>query len=589
MRAIAGLHVVSLGWDFVDGPPDASLNLLGFALSRAEIVDGEVVEDYPLRGIKRFEDKDEGLPAGSLVSTAEHPVQSFQWGDYTAKPGRTYRYTVTPVYGRSKRLRLDAEAAVSVTVVTEAEQDPRTQGVRHNIFFNRGAAGSQAYARKFGDQRPDPDAPSSPQMAWLSRGLFEALIAFIGRASGPRFSLRAMLYEFQYAPVGQAFKAARDRGADVKVFYEAESYKSHNEEMIKAVGIEDICSPQGERGGIRHNKFIVLLEDDEPVAVWTGSTNISAGGIFGHSNVGHEIWDAEVAGRFSDFWERLSDVDVTVGALKTANKTVEATPAAKSPPPADRILTLFSPRDPTATVPTLYWYGDVLASAQQWAGMTFAFNFDDIFLQALAAPSQALRYLLFDKSLNANAEMRATADGRTVVAAGAKLEAGDLELFVGERLSGFNKNLYIHDKFIVTDPLGEDPVVVTGTANFSKPSQHTNDENSDPRRHSGRRHLFRRVSEDFRPSLRPLRHSPHAAGSRRRRLGRISQGATRRLARRPLLRWTQGPAPTVFRRRVEHREMNAGAVSTSRRGSVSIPADPGSRRNAAPSNRTGPG
>ena len=49
--------------------------------------------------------------------------------------------------------------------------------------------------------------------------------------------------------------------------------------------------------------------------------------------------------------------------------------------------------------------------------------------------------------------------------------------FLAERLTGFNKNLYIHDKFILTDPLGEDPVVVTGTANFSKPSQNANDEN----------------------------------------------------------------------------------------------------------------
>src|SRR5206468_2923074 len=35
----------------------------------------------------------------------------------------------------------------------------------------------------------------------------------------------------------------------------------------------------------------------------------------------------------------------------------------------------------------------------------------------------------------------------------------------------------IHDKFMLVDPLGKDPVVVTGTANFSGPSQSNNDEN----------------------------------------------------------------------------------------------------------------
>jgi phosphatidylserine/phosphatidylglycerophosphate/cardiolipin synthase-like enzyme len=44
-------------------------------------------------------------------------------------------------------------------------------------------------------------------------------------------------------------------------------------------------------------------------------------------------------------------------------------------------------------------------------------------------------------------------------------------------LTGFNRNRYIHDKFILVDPLGDDPIVVTGTANFSRASQVANDEN----------------------------------------------------------------------------------------------------------------
>src|SRR5262249_1986579 len=65
----------------------------------------------------------------------------------------------------------------------------------------------------------------------------------------------------------------------------------------------------------------------------------------------------------------------------------------------------------------------------------------------------------------------------TVIAVGSKLEKGDLENFLGEYLTGFNKNRYIHDKFMLVDPLGDDPIVVTGTANFSAPSQCANDEN----------------------------------------------------------------------------------------------------------------
>jgi phosphatidylserine/phosphatidylglycerophosphate/cardiolipin synthase-like enzyme len=306
------------------------------------------------------------------------------------------------------------------------------------------------------------------------------LLAFIGRAAGPDaadFNLRGMFYEFRYPPVGVALGKAAAAGADVQIRYEAQAFKADNEAMIAATGIGALCQPQKSRDGIRHNKFVVLIHKDAPVAVWTGSTNISAGGIFGHSNVGHVVWSSEVAQRYLDFWTRLADPNVKPSKLKAANLAAEATPAAEAPPPADRILTLFSLRDDKPAYPTLHWYANRMASAQRIMCMTFAFNFDPIFQTALDSPSDALRYLVFDKALEPGIESHVTQSGNTVVAAGAKLEKGDLEHFLGEFLTGFNTNRYIHDKFILVDPLGDDPTVVTGTANFSGPSQASNDEN----------------------------------------------------------------------------------------------------------------
>src|SRR5262245_4045655 len=100
VRGIAGLHVVLVAWDFtkplsVSGaalPPELQ-DLLGFAIERKELDQhGAVVESYMLRGIKRFQFKDQGLDPGTPVPLSEHPVQSFQWGDYTAKPATTYVY-----------------------------------------------------------------------------------------------------------------------------------------------------------------------------------------------------------------------------------------------------------------------------------------------------------------------------------------------------------------------------------------------------------------------------------------------------------------------------------------------------------------
>jgi phosphatidylserine/phosphatidylglycerophosphate/cardiolipin synthase-like enzyme len=263
----------------------------------------------------------------------------------------------------------------------------------------------------------------------------------------------------------------------VAIRYEAQAYKDVNEEMIAAAGIKGICKPQKSRAGIRHNKFIVLIYKDEPVAVWTGSTNISAGGIFGHSNVGHAIWNKDIAQSYLDYWDRLADPDVKRGPLVDANLEAEPTPQPTAVPPSNRMLRLFSPRDDKNTLETLHWYADLMGSAQHILCMTFAFGLDELFLDVLKRKDTTLRYAVFDKNLKTDVEEQIDLVRNTVIAAGAKLAAGDMENFIGEELTGFNRNQYIHDKFMLVDPLGDDPIVVTGSANFSPASQSANDEN----------------------------------------------------------------------------------------------------------------
>src|SRR5262249_35128210 len=157
-------------------------------------------------------------------------VQSFQWGDYTAKPATTYVYRVAPMRGTAKNLVRDDAGAVEVKVSTESEIGaiPAAGAApRHDIFFTRCVIAAQAYARRFKNEEPDRNQPTSPPMKWLSRGLFEALVAFIGRANSERFALRCAFYEFRYLPVALALRAAVDAGADVKIVYDAErSYKT---------------------------------------------------------------------------------------------------------------------------------------------------------------------------------------------------------------------------------------------------------------------------------------------------------------------------------------------------------------------------
>ncbi|TWO71513.1 hypothetical protein FN976_11405 [Caenimonas sedimenti] len=476
--AYAGTYVVVLAWDTLNGKKPTRKDLLGYAIERTELdSDGGEIERYWMRGIKRFMDKDKGLPPGTPVPTAEHPVQTFQWADYTATAGRRYQYRIVPVFGTVKNTKLDDEAAVTLDVTAEDVVDPASTSARprHDVYFNRGVIGSQAYAREFGNRNPDAENPRAAEMRWLSRGLFEALIKFIGQAKDG-MALRAALYEFHYAPVANAFVKAIEGGADVKIVYDAEStYKVSNEETIGNAGLAELGAvvPRTVSEGIRHNKFIVLVDDEGPAAVWTGSTNISDGGIFGHSNVGHVVWDREVAGKYLEYWELLAQPKTTPTKLRGPLKA--ATPLPPEKTPKKSVTPVFSPRDDKDSDETLQWYAERLAEARELACMTFAFNIDPLFAKVLNVENDVLRYVVKDDPLGETESIGQDRD--LIFAAGSFLGSGALANFLRERSNPLNRNRYIHNKFMLVDPLGKDPLVISGSANFSKPSQRINDEN----------------------------------------------------------------------------------------------------------------
>jgi hypothetical protein len=100
VHAISGTWVVILGFNATEC---ARQKLLGFALHRTDHTEDEA---YWLKGFKTFEQTEPNPPPGSLFSTLEHPLQTFQWGDYTAKPDHEYTYKVVPLYGKPKNIKM---------------------------------------------------------------------------------------------------------------------------------------------------------------------------------------------------------------------------------------------------------------------------------------------------------------------------------------------------------------------------------------------------------------------------------------------------------------------------------------------------
>jgi len=499
-KAIAGIHTVLIA---VDCEEMRRKDLLGFAFKRG--ISGS--EPKWLRSRKVFrslepdpknarDPQDPEKP--KRFYTKDHPVQSFLWGDYSAQPDTAYDFTVIPMYGRPGALQPGQE--IKLRIRTEKEFD---QG--HGVWFNRGAIASQKFAEEFGNKPPQNiDDPKDPEVAWLSRGLLEACLQYINETPEGD-GLRVAAYEFTYSPVLNALKAALDRGVDVRIVYhdtttaEGEE-KGQNEDAIVAAHLPQ-RNAQGQqvlfkrtKTKIPHNKFIVRLQNGTtPVEVWTGSTNFTPSGFLGQTNVGHRVRDAETARQYLGFWELLKTDPDRDKARRGALKLTPTPPALIG---ANSIVRVFSPR---AKADLLKWYGDRIEDSASSIMFTAAFGVAKQLVPAIAKKRTPLRFILMEKP--ATQALKATFDkDRKHIIMSYGVPLGELYTFKNgkptarKRIQEFeldkwflteelyrSKNdgfvFFVHTKFLLIDPLSDDPLVCSGSANFSSNSLLQNDEN----------------------------------------------------------------------------------------------------------------
>ncbi len=493
--AVSGTNTVSFAIDFEDANID---RLLGFAVERIDPVEDE---RYFMFGYKVFPSVIPKPDKQTTVRTSEHPIQSFVWDDFTAKDGREYEYLFYPLKGKPKKLEWPAQP-ISIKVRTE----PLFSKSEHDVFFNRGVASSQAYTREFGNRKPDTiedPAEQARAFEWLSRKLDDALLKFIDNAKKGD-TLLGCFYEFRYQPVADAFREAIGRGVNVRLIVDgksnAESFpRKDNLEMLKKAKIakKHYVLRQAKPNEIAHNKFMVLLKgkQEKPTEVWTGSTNLSLGGIHGQTNVGHWVRNADVASAFKAYWELLeTDPGPKAGAdRKTSarlNKVLREEVGALTDVPisfediAPGVTSVMSPR---AGSEVLEMYAKMVDEADRIACITLAFGISAVFKDLLKdnTKNSHVTFMLLEKADKPNPKSKTPFVGLTakhnVYKAWGSYLRDPLYQWARETNAarlGLNQHVsYVHSKFLLMDPLGVDPIVVTGSANFSKASTNDNDEN----------------------------------------------------------------------------------------------------------------
>jgi phosphatidylserine/phosphatidylglycerophosphate/cardiolipin synthase-like enzyme len=232
-------------------------------------------------------------------------------------------------------------------------------------------------------------------------------------------------------------------------------------------------------GKIMHNKFVVLVENDVPIAVWTGSTNLTENGLFGHSNCGHIVEDASVAAAYLAYWKQLKKDDASADdkAWVQSNNPDPADPLTENP------TVVFSPRSGQQLLDR---YGTLANSAKEALFMSFAFGMNKVFQEVYEQNDGVLRFALMEKEGTGKNLAQAKIDIRrirnlpnVVVAIGHNIATNSFDRWLQElnKITAEANIHWIHTKYMLVDPLGANPIVVTGSANFSKASVETNHEN----------------------------------------------------------------------------------------------------------------
>ena len=499
VKAYSGTTGVLLAMDIDDNAAPRK-GLLGFAIKRINHDRQGMLQEKWLEGLLFFpHQRDLPKEKKEPLDSRDVPIQKFRWSDYTVYPGQEYTYEVHPVYGTPEVT--DVRAGVAVTV--------RTMGTdgQHVVMFNRAAAASQAFSRRFPGEaeriKQRPKKPKPPKgekkkktkedveedernaetllspgaFAWLARGADELIVEYIKGAAGAGSFLDIAIYEYELTKIRQAVVEAARRGVTIRLIYHAKKNDEQtevNETFVKALTdlnlgarVEVLPRPTSK---IMHNKYIVrgTIAGDkrQPEAVLCGSTNFTLNGVYRQANVVHIARDRTLATTYEQMFEALRETHQE--PPKTRTKVDQLNPIV----PDAAIFAGFSPRSGEHD---LNEFVRVINGAKRDVLFCTAFQLPERILDALAGADNdpILRYGL------QNTASRITginADRTDQFAAAAYLKDG-LEDWFKESTQGQKGNILIHTKLVVVDFTSDNPVVISGSHNLSVPASGGNDEN----------------------------------------------------------------------------------------------------------------
>ena len=285
----------------------------------------------------------------------------------------------------------------------------------------------------------------------------------LSRINSAIYSIDMAVYSFfGLNDVANAIVAAKNRGVKVRVVYDSRDVQSSMQILLNG-GILMSQRPSG-LDGIMHNKFAIFdARDSEPTNdwVWTGSWNWTSLELNWRNNV-IEINDPSLAQTYQDEFEEMwgSDADTPnssnakFGSNKSDNTSHSFSIGGRD------VGLYFSPSDQTESKII-----DAMASADSSIYFALlAFTSDGIFNSIELRHSLGLtdiRGIITDANIQGS-------------------EFPNLQNLSGSEIFDFNLSDKLHHKYGMVDApyAASDPLVVTGSHNWSRAANESNDENT---------------------------------------------------------------------------------------------------------------
>lgn len=309
----------------------------------------------------------------------------------------------------------------------------------------------------------DNSVSTGTDAVYLDHAIDDTLIRYFERA---KYTIDFTIYNFNNSGISNitaGLNAAHSRGVEVRVVYDSNTDNAGIDGLDAGIG--KIASPISDYPiyGIMHNKFVVfdaLSADANDPLVWTGSTNFTTGQINTDPNNVIIIQDQSLAKTYRlEFNEMFGSEGLTpdnvnsrFGPDKTDNTPHEFVIG------GNRVECWFSPSDGANS----RIIGSIKSAESELCVATMLITRTDIgyVISDMAAAGTTAKVIV-------NTESNCY---ETVV--------NTLKSALGGNFRETGESGIMHHKYMIADPSGTDPQVLTGCHNWSSSAEYRNDENT---------------------------------------------------------------------------------------------------------------